>query len=222
MPKTQVPAIDGWFTTGDEPALLGHRDPATGDVFFPKLKVSSPNPASRTTEFEEVELSRRGRIWSYTDARYQPPERLREEAEAGDRGEPVEPPEHAAQPEPEHDEDEAEPDGEPVLHRPERGAQRRAERACGGAEERIGQRLPGEVEALVEPGPRGVAEREDEAAAHADAVGTAEEAGGEDEGEVVHGGGGSRASKATAGRARPARAGGGSGRGGGPDARTGR
>ena len=31
------------------------------------------NPDCASTSFETVELSRRGRIWSYTDARYQPP-----------------------------------------------------------------------------------------------------------------------------------------------------
>src|SRR5690606_4338263 len=31
------------------------------------------NPACRGTEFEDVPLSRRGRLWSFTDNRYPPP-----------------------------------------------------------------------------------------------------------------------------------------------------
>ena len=31
------------------------------------------NPACSGEEFESVELSRRGSVWSYTDAQYQPP-----------------------------------------------------------------------------------------------------------------------------------------------------
>jgi hypothetical protein len=32
-----------------------------------------PNPACTGSEFDEVPLSTRGRVWSYTDARYKPP-----------------------------------------------------------------------------------------------------------------------------------------------------
>lgn len=67
------PAIEGWFTSGDQPALLGTRCTACGSVFFPKETTFCRNPACSSDELEEVELSRRGRIWSYTDAQYQPP-----------------------------------------------------------------------------------------------------------------------------------------------------
>ena len=68
-----APAIDGWFTTGDEPALLGTRCRACGTVFFPREEAFCRNPACDGEAFDEVPLSRRGRVWSYTDARYQPP-----------------------------------------------------------------------------------------------------------------------------------------------------
>lgn len=72
--KTQVPAIEGWFTTDREhPALLGNRCTSCGTYFFPKAGLFCRNPACAGTEFDDVELSRRGRIWSYTDACYQPP-----------------------------------------------------------------------------------------------------------------------------------------------------
>ncbi len=72
----QVPAIEGWFTTGEDgaaPALLGSRCPACGTFAFPAETQYCRNPDCSSSAFETVELSRLGRIWSYTDARYQPP-----------------------------------------------------------------------------------------------------------------------------------------------------
>lgn len=71
--KTRVAAVDGWFTLGDEPALLASRGAETGSFFFPKNLAFSRNPAAPTEELTEVELSRRGRIWSWTTNHYQPP-----------------------------------------------------------------------------------------------------------------------------------------------------
>jgi len=71
--RQRTPAIEGWFTTGDEPALLGNRCTTCGTVFFPKASFFCRNPACSGEEFEETALSRRGRIWSFTDAQYQPP-----------------------------------------------------------------------------------------------------------------------------------------------------
>ena len=70
---TATPAIEGWFTTGAEPALLGSRCTACGTVFFPRTAGFCRNPGCAGEEFEETELSRRGTVWSYTDAQYQPP-----------------------------------------------------------------------------------------------------------------------------------------------------
>ncbi|MBZ5739782.1 Zn-ribbon domain-containing OB-fold protein [Nocardioides mangrovi] len=70
---TATPAIDGWFTTGPDPALLGSRCTMCGTVFFPQKVGFCANPACAGEEFEETELSRRGTVWSYTDAQYQPP-----------------------------------------------------------------------------------------------------------------------------------------------------
>jgi len=73
---TRVPAVEGWFTTdedGEGPALLGSRCTDCGTYAFPAEASSCRNPDCASTSFEAVELSRRGRIWSYTDARYQPP-----------------------------------------------------------------------------------------------------------------------------------------------------
>ena len=67
------PAIEGWFTTGDEPHLIGTRCTTCRTVFFPRAEGFCRNPACRGREFEDVELSRTGKVWSYTDAQYQPP-----------------------------------------------------------------------------------------------------------------------------------------------------
>ena len=69
-----TPAIEGWFTTGEEPALTGSRCTACSTVFFPPRPTGfCGNPACAGSEFDEVALSRRGTVWSYTDAQYQPP-----------------------------------------------------------------------------------------------------------------------------------------------------
>ena len=73
MATSRVPAIEGWFTTDDEPALLGTRCTTCGTVFFPRAEGFCRNPGCRGREFEETRLSRRGTVWSYTDAQYQPP-----------------------------------------------------------------------------------------------------------------------------------------------------
>jgi uncharacterized OB-fold protein len=72
----QKPAIDGWFTTdaGDgEPHLLGSRCTTCGTFFFPRADFFCRNPVCDGTTFDEVPLSNRGRVWSWTVNRYQPP-----------------------------------------------------------------------------------------------------------------------------------------------------
>jgi uncharacterized OB-fold protein len=69
----RAPAIDGWFTIDDEPVLLGNRCTTCGTVWFPKASFFCGNPACDGSEFEEARLSRRGKVWSFTDAQYQPP-----------------------------------------------------------------------------------------------------------------------------------------------------
>ena len=67
------PAVEGWFTTGAEPALVGSRCTTCATVYFPPTSGFCRNPACDGEEFESAELSRRGTVWSYTDAQYQPP-----------------------------------------------------------------------------------------------------------------------------------------------------
>ena len=70
---TATPAIEGWFTTGPEPALAGTRCTSCATVFFPPADGFCRNPGCDGEEFEVTELARRGTVWSYTDAQYQPP-----------------------------------------------------------------------------------------------------------------------------------------------------
>ena len=73
--RTRAPAIDGWFTMDPvQPHLLGSRCTSCGTYFFPRQSSFCRNPDCAGTEFEDVELSRTGRIWSYTNACYEPPE----------------------------------------------------------------------------------------------------------------------------------------------------
>lgn len=68
------PVIGGWFTAEeDPPRLIGTRCGSCGTVYFPPQRLTCRNPACDGTEPTETTLSRRGRIWSYADARYRPP-----------------------------------------------------------------------------------------------------------------------------------------------------
>ncbi len=72
---SQSPAIEGWYTLDqDRPHLLGSRCDSCGTYFFPKQSGYCRNPHCDGTDFSEVELSRTGTLWSYTNACYQPPE----------------------------------------------------------------------------------------------------------------------------------------------------
>ena len=73
--KTQVPAIEGWFTTdGNAPHLLGSQCTQCKSYFFPKESMYCRNPGCAGTEFDEIPLSRTGTIWSFSEHYYKPPD----------------------------------------------------------------------------------------------------------------------------------------------------
>ena len=72
--KPQNPAIEGWYTMDASPHLIGTRCSDCGTYFFPRQTHYCRNPQCSSTEFEDVQLSRTGRIWSYTNTCYKPPE----------------------------------------------------------------------------------------------------------------------------------------------------
>lgn len=72
---TPTPAIEGWFTEGpDGPALVGNRCTTCQTAYFPRASGFCRNPHCTGTEFAEESMGRRGTVWSYTDAQYQPPD----------------------------------------------------------------------------------------------------------------------------------------------------
>ncbi|MCX4552351.1 zinc ribbon domain-containing protein [Streptomyces sp. NBC_01387] len=76
MTRTRTPVVAGWFTADTAPEdfrLLGTRCSACSAVFFPREDTFCRNPGCAGGELAEVPLSRRGRIWSFTDGRYRPP-----------------------------------------------------------------------------------------------------------------------------------------------------
>ncbi len=68
------PLIEGWFTMDEEPHLLGQRCDDCATIVFPPRATYCPNPRCSGETLTSVELSRVGRVWSYTGAEYQPPE----------------------------------------------------------------------------------------------------------------------------------------------------
>ncbi|EPD61157.1 hypothetical protein HMPREF1211_04182 [Streptomyces sp. HGB0020] len=74
MSRTHTHVVEGWFAgQGDDFRLLGTRCAACASVFFPREDAHCRNPRCPGGDLEEIPLSRRGRIWSYTDSRYRPP-----------------------------------------------------------------------------------------------------------------------------------------------------
>ena len=76
MPASaELPAVDGWWSLDDSgvPNLIGATCPQCGTYVFPPRENNCPNPGCSADELEQVRLSRRGTLWSYTENRYQPP-----------------------------------------------------------------------------------------------------------------------------------------------------
>lgn len=70
-----VPAIEGFFTLDREsPELIGTRCTACSTYFFPRETVRCRNPGCGSTALEATPFSRRGKVWSFTNAGYKPPE----------------------------------------------------------------------------------------------------------------------------------------------------
>ena len=73
--KKTVPAVEGWFTMDEAaPRLLGTRCKKCGTYFFPREQTFCRNPGCGGTALEKVELSDRGKLWSFTDNHYAPPQ----------------------------------------------------------------------------------------------------------------------------------------------------
>ncbi|MCG5219875.1 OB-fold domain-containing protein [Streptosporangium soli] len=67
-------AVPGWFTVEHGVTwLLGTRCGDCGTTYFPPETRFCRNPDCEGEELPEVRLSRRGTVWSYTNACYPPP-----------------------------------------------------------------------------------------------------------------------------------------------------
>ena len=76
MPASaELPAVDGWWSLDDSgvPNLIGAKCPQCGTYVFPPRQNNCPNPGCSADELQQVRLSRRGTLWSYTENHYQPP-----------------------------------------------------------------------------------------------------------------------------------------------------
>ena len=75
MSKARVPVIEGMFREEADGSgrLLAGRCPTCGASFFPKQWSFCRNPACEGRELDDVELSTRGTLWSFTDNRFAPP-----------------------------------------------------------------------------------------------------------------------------------------------------
>jgi uncharacterized OB-fold protein len=72
--RETTPAVEGWFEIDSEgPRLIGTRCGDCGTYYFPKETVFCRNPTCASTALDEVRLSPRGRLWSFTNNCYAPP-----------------------------------------------------------------------------------------------------------------------------------------------------
>jgi uncharacterized OB-fold protein len=71
--KNHTPVAKGLFTwPNDNPRFIATRCKVCGDTFFPSRDFCA-NPDCGSQEVEEIQLSKRGKLYSYTIQYYQPP-----------------------------------------------------------------------------------------------------------------------------------------------------
>ncbi len=71
--ENHVPVAEGMFTwPSDDPRLMATKCKKCGDVFFPSREFCS-NPKCSSQEVEQILLSKKGKLYSYTIQYYQPP-----------------------------------------------------------------------------------------------------------------------------------------------------
>jgi uncharacterized protein len=72
---TRLPAIEGWWREDESgaPHLIAGRCSQCSTYVFPPRANNCPNPACDGDELDQVPISRRGTLWSYTENQYAPP-----------------------------------------------------------------------------------------------------------------------------------------------------
>jgi len=72
--KKQIPCLEGWFTMPpEEPQLIGTKCNSCGDYFFPRVDSCRNPHCSKIKPVEDVLLSRKGKLHSFTVNHYPPP-----------------------------------------------------------------------------------------------------------------------------------------------------
>ncbi len=72
-PPRAEPLLPGWYTLGEQPQLIGSHCTGCDSHYFPRLATGCRNPDCAESGLEDLPLSRTGRLWSFTNACYQPP-----------------------------------------------------------------------------------------------------------------------------------------------------
>ena len=72
--KQRVPAVEGLFTwPSAEPCLIGSRCRSCNTCYFPAISTCMNPECDDKENVEQVSLSRKGKLWSYTIQVYNPP-----------------------------------------------------------------------------------------------------------------------------------------------------
>lgn len=72
--KKKVPIIEDLFTYDDDPRIIANRCKKCGTISFPKLPFClDPDCEKKRDNVEEIQLSKRGKLWIYTCQIYPPP-----------------------------------------------------------------------------------------------------------------------------------------------------
>ncbi len=72
--KERKPIVEGLFTwPSDDPRLIASRCKSCNSHFFPRSDVCQNPSCMNLVDMEEVTLSTRGKIWTYTYAYFPPP-----------------------------------------------------------------------------------------------------------------------------------------------------
>ena len=72
--EKQVIVMDGLFDwPSDDPRLLATRCKSCGACFFPRT-FTCQNPDCKEKEIENIKLSKKGKLWSWTTQYYKPPD----------------------------------------------------------------------------------------------------------------------------------------------------
>ena len=79
--KKQVPIIEGLFTwPSDKPQLIASRCKKCGTVTFPKAAFcANPHCQKARENVEQIKLSNKGKLWTWTIQQYAPPAPFRKE-----------------------------------------------------------------------------------------------------------------------------------------------